>query len=650
MIELNPTDPAEPQLWDVLARVIDPGEAMPPDVWAEKHITLSPRETRFSGPLRLDRTPYMRGPLRALVHPKYRRILLAWGGQLGKTTAMQLAFAYVVDQDPGPAMMAFPNRNFAKRRSRTHIQPMITSNPSLARRVSARSDALQNFQFTFDRMSVNLAWAGSSAVLASEPIRWLFRDEIDKWKHVDRDEGHPVDLSEVRTTSYAELARIIDGSTPGLKTGKVCEALDAGTHHQLFVPCQHCGKPEQLADIDIIEHQRTQDELAERLKAAGYQVLKHSQFTGFEDLTDPDEIRKRTVYQCEHCQKTFDFSAIRTIVPKGKWIPKRANTSLCSMQLPRWYRDLDSCSFGECQAAFIASKSDPIKLQNWINSYAAEGWEEMGAERSQDEIREHCRAYAWQTCPFVPLFIIATVDLRASEIHVIVRAWTYHETSALLGHYLLPRLSKYDPTQPPTGASLANLDAILEKTFTGPHGEQYGVTLTAIDSGYDTDEVYEYCRTRANCVAMKGDEKLSLTLGVSKPMKTPGTNEPAPDSPFLITFQSNYFSDVLHYRLNVSPGAPGDWQLPTEVSDDYVKHMISERKILVVKKFGRPELRWKMFGRANHWRDCEKMQMAIARYLDIRSMVPKTETTADAAAPASFINRDTSDFVKRFQR
>ena len=237
-------------------------------------------------------------------------------------------------------------------------------------------------------------------------------------------------------------------------------------------------------------------------------------------------------------------------------------------------------------------------------------------------------------------------------IHIAVRAWTYYETSALLGHYMIPRLTKYDPQQAPTGASLANIDPFLEKTFLAVDGERYGISLTGIDSGWDTDEVYEYCRTRPRCVAMKGEEKLGMTISLSRPQKVWGTKDPAPDSCHLIAFQSGYFSDILNSRLNVAADCPGDWKLPAEISDDYCKHMVAERKVITVnKRTGRPESIWKRFGSANHFRDDEKMQFVLVRYLDIRSMEPPTgRAEAPPDQPEGYLGRDTSGFAERLQR
>lgn len=651
MIALH--DPAERRLWETLGRLIDPGSLLTMDEWAEKHIQLPPDESRYSGPLRLNRTPYTVGALRAVQSPHYRRVVLCWAPQTGKTMAAQIVMAYVIDQDPGPMMLAFPDKKFARLRSRKHLRPLILSTPAVAQRIAKRQDAMTHFEYAFDRMTVNMGWAGSTSALASESIRWLIREEIDKWKHVDRTEAHPVALSELRVTAFNEIARIFDVSTPGLKSGQVWKAVEEGTHHEYFVPCPRCGKPDQISDVPLLVTDRTQDELRARLDAAGYQVLVHAGFTGFEDLTNKMEIMQQTVYRCAHCRQTFPHSAVRSISAHGRWVPRRVNVSLCSMQLARWYRDLDTCSFGACQVAFIEAKNNQVDLQNWVNGYAAEAWEERGAERSKDEIREHCRSYAWQTLPFVPLYIFATVDIRATEIHVIVRAWTHHETSALLGHYLLPRLSRPDPGSQPTGESLANLDPILEKTFSSPNGERYPVQLMGIDSAWDTDEVYEYCRSRGRCVAMKGEERMAQTMNITRPQKIWGTKDPAPDSCHLIAFQSGYYSDVLHARLNVSAGAPGDWMLPAEVGDDYVAHMIAEKKVSKVdKRTGRETWFWKNFGKPNHWRDGEKMQMVLARYLDIRSIEPERPGAPAGAAGQTdqFLGRDTTGFADRLRR
>lgn len=240
---------SERVLTSLLARLVDPGERCTVDVWAEGKIQISGRGNRYSGPLQLARTPYMRGPLIAYTCARYRRIILVWGAQTGKTLCMQITIGYDIDQDPGPEMIVYPDKNTAKRRSRNHIRRLIDETPALQRHRTHKEDDLQTFEYALDRMTINLAWAGSANVLASEPVRYLKRDEIAKMKHTDKSEAHPLELSARRTVSFDYLAKIFDATTPALVGMPGDKDLKESTFHEYWVPCPRCGKPDQVKDV-----------------------------------------------------------------------------------------------------------------------------------------------------------------------------------------------------------------------------------------------------------------------------------------------------------------------------------------------------------------------------------------------------------------
>lgn len=645
-------------LWSILADSVDPGDARNVDEWAEENIILSPRVTRFSGPLKLDRTAYMRGPLRAYTHPKCRRTVLVWAAQTGKTLVLQITLAYDIDQDPGPCFIVYPSKTTAKRRSRKHLRPLIEDCPVLAKHMTGYSDDMQTFEYALDTMTATIGYAGSVDVLASEPIRLLKRDEIGKWKRLDKEEGDPLKLSEVRTTSYADMARILDASTPNIETGHPWIDLEGSTWHECWVPCPHCGKPDDVKDLGpVVIDCADFPAIQKRLEAAGYQVLVWEQITGWGKDRAPEVVRKLAHYECRHCHQPINDGHKHAMNLARVWFPKQPEkipTGTFGFHLPAWYRELPSTTFGRLAAEFFEAKDDPIALQDWLNNRAARPFKPYSIAKSKDEVLHHCREYAEDTIPFVPVFILVTADLRAPEIHYVVRAYGEYETGALLRYGVLARPKEIDPNKEPTGETLSPLDIIRAKTFRcAVNGKEYGVNLTVLDSGWLTDEVYAYCRKRPGCVPAKGVESQRQTIAYSRPEKLPGSNETDPKSILLVEFASDYFKDVLHGKMAVTKGSPGEWMLHATTGDDYAYQVIAEQKVEKQKKNGRIYFEWKQLHKQNHWLDCEVIQCAVARAMDIKSMkVPedqKPETVQDIN-PASLLGRDVTGFSERFRR
>ena len=102
---------AERALWMAVATGIDTGEVVPADVWMEQgNIVLTRRQSKMTGPVDLSRTPYMRGIFRAYSSKRFRRIVLVWGAQTGKTLVLQGTIGHCVDQEPGPTLVVYPSK------------------------------------------------------------------------------------------------------------------------------------------------------------------------------------------------------------------------------------------------------------------------------------------------------------------------------------------------------------------------------------------------------------------------------------------------------------------------------------------------------------------------------------------------------------
>lgn len=658
---------AEQILAAFLSEAFRPSERLPVDAWAEKYLDLSSRVTRLSGRLELDRTPYLRGPLRAFTAPLYRRHIYGFGAQIGKTIILQIIMAYIIDNDPGPMMVVYPDRTTAKRRSRKHLRPLIEDAPVLKRHTTGKTDDLQTFEYKLDRMTVNLAWAGSPSMLASEPIRYLVRDEFAKFRHLDKSEAHPVELSARRVISYSHLAKIIDATTPGL-AGKVGDAdIKNGTYHECWVPCPHCGKPDLLEDVpdpvmdprmhveggDVMSSAEAMTALLAKLKRAGYQVIEWDNITWDKKAKDLDQMADSAHYICPLCRGRIDYAQVHSMVMQCRWIPRHPDRVEASWHLPSWYRDTEETSFSGVVARWLKAQGDPGKIQDCLNSDRAVGYEDLGSGRKEEDIRRICvRSYARNTVPFAPLYVFLTVDLRAPEIHFVVRAWTYYETSGQVRYDVLARMSTFRQGDVPTGETLAEVDRIREMVFRGPDGHEYPINLTGIDSGFNTDEVYEYCRKRSKCVAMKGEDGMRQIMAYTRPQKEPTTNEPRYDSCHLIAWQKEYFADVLDGRMGIGEGMPGEWMLPADIGDDLLAHLTAEKKLEKISRWGRSDKRWRQTRKGNHWLDCERMQMVLARFVGLADAKPTQAPipTTESQSASGFLGRDASGYMDRFQR
>jgi hypothetical protein len=83
--------------------------------WAEANIEFPPSvSANEPGPFSTRRRPYMREIIEAFRDPGVTDIIMPWGAQLGKTTALQVGLACRIEHDPQPCLWVMSTDKLAK--------------------------------------------------------------------------------------------------------------------------------------------------------------------------------------------------------------------------------------------------------------------------------------------------------------------------------------------------------------------------------------------------------------------------------------------------------------------------------------------------------------------------------------------------------
>ena len=216
-------------------------DAMTVTQWADANRVLDPDTSAEPGPYRSARTPYMRGPMDAFTDPLVEEIDVMSGSQVAKSTAIQNMIGYCIDQDPGPAMYIVPREKDVDYAAQKIYRPMINLSPTLRVHTTGKPRDLMGDFFTFDRMTLYFAWAGSPAEMAQKAIRYLFFDEPDKYPPFAGKEANPIDLAEKRTRTYWDK-KIVKMCTPTTVEGYIYSSFMRSNRQRYYIPCRHCGE------------------------------------------------------------------------------------------------------------------------------------------------------------------------------------------------------------------------------------------------------------------------------------------------------------------------------------------------------------------------------------------------------------------------
>jgi phage terminase large subunit GpA-like protein len=149
----------------------------------------------------------------------------------------------------------------------------------------------------------------------------------------------------------------------------------------------------------------------------------------------------------------------------------------------------------------------------------------------------------------------------------------------------------------------------------------------AIDSGYRSDEVYEFCqRNMGRAVPTKGRDYMDKVWYAS-PVEPDYRGRANPIGMYLWHLNTDVCKSWVHGRIRRPIDQLGAWRIPRDIDDEYCKQVVAESR--TVKPNGKPE--W-IKTRANHFFDCESMAYFAISQVTVYAE-RQTEETKDEEMP-----------------
>lgn len=574
-------DEVSPWILEAL-KVLKPPEKLTVSEWADKYRILEDKTSAEPGRWNTNRTPYLRGIMDSFTDVEVEEIVFCKGTQLGGSEAGNNMIGYIIAQDPGPTLVVYPNDDLSEFTSSKRLQPMIEISPVLNEKFLKNESKLQELNFT--TMYLALTGANSAADLASRPVRYVIFDEIDKYPTNTGKEADPISLGTERTKTFANNKKIFKLSTPTLKRGPIWqEWLSSDSQYKYFVPCPHCCE---------------------------YQILEFKQIRF--DKSTPETARSTAYYECAKCHGKIYDAHKQQMLSDGKWEAikkggkRKIGFHINSIYSP-WIR------FGDVAYKFVESYMYPEKLMNFVNSWLGEPWEDVKQKMDSDIVYERQSEYTEGIVPNEALVLTGGIDVQKDCFYFTIRAWGYHLTSWNVLH---GKVDTWD-----------DLTYIFNQTFSSPNGKEYLVSLVGVDTGYNSEEAYEYCLDNMEWAkAVKGSsveilQKYRRTTIDKLDSKAYGME--------LYIVDGGKYKDMISTRMAKENGI-GSWMVYDGVDEDYAQQITSEEKV-TERKGAREVSVWKKKTSHgdNHYLDCEVYAMCMADLLHVRYMVPETTKKQD---------------------
>jgi len=531
------------------------------------------------------------------------------GSQTSKTETLLNYIGKRLDDDPVPMLYVGPTKSNVDGVIEPRITKMLRSAPTLWRK-TAKGKQAQKLIKRVNGVECRLGWAGSATELASQPAGVGMVDEYDRMDDI-KGEGSVLELVEARLATYPDSKLIVD-STPtigkvetyihpetGLEHWKPGESADVaspiwrlwqeGTRHEWAVPCQHCAE---------------------------YFVPRFKLLVWPEKAT-PDQAYRDAGLACPHCggiheekHKPALNEGGRLLAPGQKVVEAEVvgdppETDTFSF----WVSGLMSpwVTFGQRARNWLRAveSKDQGRIQAQLNTSFGELYMQSGDAPSWEVVKECAGGYQSGDVPGFVEWLFLTVDVQKDRLEYVVRGWGAPEMqSALIEEGLLMgETDKPDVWQA--------LDGLMAREWGAHH-----VKAVAVDSGYRTDQVYDWCsRHPGVAYATKGQETASKLFSAS-PVQVNRGGKVIRSGVKVWSFDTGFFKSWVHGRIVWPVDQDGAWMVPDDVSDDYCRQVTAEA--LMTLPSGRQ--RWTRTRPDNHKFDCEVLQALLAQILNVRQL------------------------------
>jgi phage terminase large subunit GpA-like protein len=274
--------------------------------------------------------------------------------------------------------------------------------------------------------------------------------------------------------------------------------------------------------------------------------------------------------------------------------------------------------FSEIAKEFLSSKDDPDRLHNFTNSWLAEPWEDTKLKTNAELVLERQTDIEPFVLPDWTKLVTGGVDVQENCLYWTIRAWGDFLTSQNIAHG--------------QAFSFAEIEKFMNLEYRKADGTVFMVDLVLVDSGDQTDEVYEFCAVNAEwALPCKGVGSQLSHYRLSTVNKT-GSRAYGMN---LVLVDGGKYKDMIASRMR-KPNGKGSWMVYKGCDEEYAQQVTAEHKVSVKNGKGQQTLIWqpKTEGADNHYLDCEVYCMAAADVKGVRNLFLQNKVDAPDEKPA----------------
>lgn len=519
-------------VYKTLAETWRPPPDLSIDAWSDSYRKLSSESSAEPGQWRTDRVPFQREIMNVINDASIEEVTFMKSAQVGATELILNTIAYYIDQEPAPILVLQPTLSMAQTFSKDRLAPMLRDTTKLKDKVKdprTRDAENTTLHKKFPGGHITVVGSNASSGLRSRPIRILLCDEVDSYPPSAGTEGDPINLAKKRTTTFPNR-KVIMVSTPTIKGMSRIEKAYAESDQRIYhVPCPECKQKQQLLWKNVVW----------------------------------DEGKPETAaLVCEHCGSVIDESKKQWMLLNGEW-QKTKESKKAGFHISELYSPFRTIK--EVVADFLEAKKTPQMLQTFTNTTLGETWETEGEELLPDHLLERCENYNHEALPSDILFLTAGVDVQKDRLEAQVIGYADEYECWVVEYKIF-----WGNTS--TMEVWTELDQFLMSTYSVEDGRRLNIACSCIDSGYNSDIVYQFTKPRQG-------RRVFAVKGLSTPGKALA-NKPTTvgrKQAHLYTFGSDTGKEWIWSRLNFDDRVL--IHFPNTVDVEYFKQLSAEKRV-----------------------------------------------------------------------
>lgn len=591
--------------------------------WADQFFYLSAESSAQAG--RWKTIPYQKGIMDAFTDPTVVDVSVMKSARIGWTKIVNALIGYSIHQDPCPILVVQPTVEDAKGYSKEEIAPMLRDCPALAAIVyedaeeeSGKGTSQTILHKRYPGGVLSMVGAQSGAGFRRISRKRVLCDEVDGYPVSAGTDGDPIKLARKRTEYYWDR-KFGAGSTP-LLTGssRIASLFEAGDRRRYYVPCPTCGHMDYLV-------------FTERANGFGH----HMEFTPSAPA-DAHFVCSKNGCVIEHQHKRDmvergEWRPAGAPGPDGKWVPDRPFDGHASFHIWAAYSYSPNATWEHLATEFMEAKSNPQLLKTFVNTALGETWSESGEAPDWERLYERRETYAIGSVPRGVKVLTCGVDVQKDR-------WVYEIVGWGAGKESWSIDAGVIPGDTANAADWAGLTALLSREFQTEDGP-ITIRMMAVDSGYNTQEVYSWVRSqsRARVMAVKGVANARTLVSSPSPVDVLVNGHKHRGGAKVWPVGSSVGKAELYgfLRLRVPDAGqayPSGFCHFPQHGQEFFKQLTAEHLVTIANKRTRfVTYEWQRIGgRENHWLDCRVYARAGAAVLGLDRIPAESTTVAGA--------------------